>query len=166
MLSVLFVLLISLPLTAHYPMLNGEDKGCAHDGSDVDVGDWVMVGCDNCTCTPGKIVCPVPPTCPRNCSYKGISHRHGESFYNSDTCDECECKDGTVTCVFKDCNDACTVNGLHYDKGETFKIDCETCQCLGQDVIRCNKHFCPCFVDNQIIQHGGESQHLQLNSRF
>jgi len=135
--TVLLTILILIPLTSHYPTLAGADKGCAHDGMDVDIGDWVMVGCDNCT-------------------YKQFNYRHGDSWTNKDTCDKCSCKDGTVTCKLRDCNGACTVNGLHYDKGESFKIDCETCMCLGHDEIKCNKHFCPCLIDNTIVQHGEE----------
>ncbi|XP_063690470.1 kielin/chordin-like protein [Bolinopsis microptera] len=156
MLTVLLFLLVILPLTRQYPMLEGGDVGCAHDGQDVDIGDLLMVGCDNCTCTPGKIVCPTPPTCPRDCLYKETIYKDGDKFTSSKTCDKCVCRDGTVTCSPKDCRGSCTVNGKHYEKGESFKIDCETCICLGRDVIKCNKHFCPCLIANQIVEHGDE----------
>ena len=66
---------------------------------------------------------------------------------------------------FQQCRGSCTVNGKHYEKGESFKIDCETCICLGRDEIKCNKHFCPCLIANQIVEHGGGSiPNLQLLS--
>ncbi|KAL5249125.1 hypothetical protein ACHWQZ_G018084 [Mnemiopsis leidyi] len=155
MLVFLLVASASLPLVNVFP-LDGQNKGCAHDGKEVDVGETLVVGCDTCTCIPGKIVCPTPPTCPRNCSYKGEWHEHGTKWTNEDTCDTCVCRDGTSVCTLNDCNGACSVNGLHYMKGESFKVDCETCMCMGHDLIKCNKHFCPCFIENKIIQHGEE----------
>ena len=52
MLLLLFVVLTFLPLANLLP-LDGQNKGCAHDGKEVDVGETLVVGCDTCTCIPG-----------------------------------------------------------------------------------------------------------------
>ena len=52
----------------------------------------------------GKIHCPPNPTCPRKCHYKERVHEHGTKWVNSETCDECTCDDGTVSCVMKEVN--------------------------------------------------------------
>ena len=53
MLLLLFIVLTFLPLANLLP-LDGQNKGCAHDGKEVDVGETLVVGCDTCTCIPGK----------------------------------------------------------------------------------------------------------------
>ena len=62
----------------------------------------VTVGVDVKNTRAGKIVCPEPPTCPRNCSYKGEWHEHGTKWTNADTCDTCVCRDGTSVCTLND----------------------------------------------------------------
>ena len=56
MLVFLLVASASLPLVNVFP-LDGQNKGCAHDGKEVDVGETLVVGCDTCTCIPGVCTC-------------------------------------------------------------------------------------------------------------
>lgn len=147
------MLLIVVTLSTLVSLAHLAPHGCSHDGSEYRVNQIITIGCDECVCLPGHIKCPATLKCPRQCFYKGNRYDHGTKWYNDETCDNCECDDGSFTCINRECPDKCSVNGMNYDVGEKFKKDCEMCTCYGNDIIHCEEKDCPCFINNNIVFH-------------
>lgn len=151
--SLIGICLFTNPVIRANPV-GASQVGCSHDGRAYNVGETIVIDCDNCVCEPGLIVCPKEPSCPRKCFFKGNHHQNGDSWTDNGTCDTCSCNDGTVVCINKDCSSSCTVNGRHYDVGEIYVKNCEKCECLGYNKVKCDHNFCPCIIGNEIVQHG------------
>ncbi|XP_022244270.1 kielin/chordin-like protein [Limulus polyphemus] len=132
--------------------------------------------CQKCLCVKGivhctKLECPdcshpiIDPShcCPQcsDCTYHGKEYREGQKFLEY-PCQECICKDGTVTCSSIVCDTpdcintvvpegqccptcaGCVVNGVSYKDGDHFinpKNTCEECTCAQSEII-CSKSSC------------------------
>ncbi|XP_070576623.1 kielin/chordin-like protein [Ptychodera flava] len=150
--------------------------------------------CNECICTDGNVRCervdcpvlncenqftPEGECCPQcsetNCEHLGQSYRNRERFTNpSDSCEECMCIDGEVTCNRKPCPavrcpyprrgqccdmcDGCTYNGVTYTTGETFSDPRERCkECTCQDgFVECSSITCDDVTCSHPITRPGD----------
>ncbi|KAI0208752.1 Kielin/chordin-like protein [Lamellibrachia satsuma] len=137
--------------------------------------------CEDCRCEAGEVHCKArscPPhscqhpavdrCCPvcRECDYRDKLYRHTEKFVSpDDTCQNCQCQAGTVTCHPQPCppldcrtptkvpGSCCPVCGpegcqyldRRYFEGEMFtsrENECEDCHCEAGEV-HCKARSCP-----------------------
>jgi hypothetical protein len=85
------------------------------------------------------------------CSYAGKSYAVGDSFPDSDGCNQCSCaENGSVQCTLVACapipdsGTYCSVGGQRYTVGEQVSNDgCNTCSCLSSGDIACTHRACP-----------------------
>ncbi|XP_071044189.1 kielin/chordin-like protein [Parasteatoda tepidariorum] len=134
--------------------------------------------CETCLCSKGQVACAryscvqcLHPTlfdskcCPicDGCSFEGRNYSNQEIFISSSNpCDECICKNGTVTCHSLQCSQpicsnpilmpntccpicpGCVISGIHFEQNKEFTHPddvCEKCICQVGEVA-CKRQIC------------------------
>jgi len=85
------------------------------------------------------------------CEYNGKRHAVGNTFPDSDGCNQCSCSEGgevqctLVACIPEpDSGPYCTLGGKRYAPGQQVSDDgCNTCSCLSDGEIVCTQRACP-----------------------
>ncbi|HET7544729.1 MAG TPA: hypothetical protein VFK05_32895 [Polyangiaceae bacterium] len=79
----------------------------------------------------------------RDCLYEGKSYADGDGFPASDGCNTCSCHAGVVSCTLLGCATGCQYQGQHYEPGQSFGVDCNTCTCGSDGRVSCTGGACP-----------------------
>ncbi|XP_072922836.1 kielin/chordin-like protein [Hemitrygon akajei] len=133
--------------------------------------------CRSCVCNNGTVTCQRKPCAPLQCSHSilqdccrtcdgcllgGKEYANGEEFADvSDSCNVCECREGSVLCERRPCPvlecpfptqgrcckacDGCNYMGVEYLNGQEFPgpLDpCTRCECMN-GFVSCSKR--PCY---------------------
>merc|ERR1712228_314472 len=131
---------------------------CKHNGQTIPIGQQVAKQCNTCVCQQnGQLVCTQDPC---SCQAQGMTYTIGQEFnLIASPCTKCSCTfGGKVECNSSDCTaepivNGCLRNGTQLAIGETYKDDCNTCQCTKQqtgiNVITCTQKTCGCQDPSQ-----------------
>ncbi|XP_035826566.1 uncharacterized protein LOC101845560 [Aplysia californica] len=151
-------------------------RGCLYEGQVIPNGERFDRNCQDCTCRGGNIRC-TPRQCPEvscsnpvvdgccqtcdNCLLDGVRYRNGQTFPDARRpCNECYCRDGSVSCEKKACPLArcthpatgeccpecldCDYDGRSYRNGQRFTNQTDFCsQCVCEyGSVSCIKQRC------------------------
>ncbi|GAB1599713.1 kielin/chordin-like protein [Argonauta hians] len=125
-----------------------------------------------CECLAGSVVCEADDS---TCLFKGKSYKESEVLVNHETCEECICQNGKLTCQKISCPSLqcshpantdsccpschnCSMHGIVFQNKEVFQNpqdSCSSCQCEEGTVV-CHEKFCPALSCTHPNQDPGE----------